>query len=111
MDDDGAIAPVGGAHEAQLAALVDIGKSFLLVTRRDTFAVGYNPNLQEMHRLGLRVVELTVTDPETGRHDLPFPRSDHRSGADAVLVLERTFEDVGDDLHVLVPVGAEALAG
>jgi hypothetical protein len=34
-----------------------------------------------------------------------------RAGADAVAVLERTLEHVGDDLHVGVAVRAEALAG
>src|SRR5271157_5403573 len=64
-----------------------------------------------MHRLGLRVVEFAVPDTGPGRHDLHVTRSDHRTGTNAVLVLERAFENVGDDLHVPVPMRLEAGAG
>ena len=39
------------------------------------------------------------------------PGPDHRSGADAVLVLEGAFENVGNDLHVPVSVRVEPRAG
>jgi len=51
-----------------------------------------------------------VTNAGAGRHDLHVPGTDDRSGADAVLVLQRPFEHVGDDLHVAVSVRAEAFA-
>src|SRR5882672_8428257 len=43
-------------------------------------------------------------------HSLHVARHDDRAIAHAVLVLERALEDPGDDLHVAVAVGAEALA-
>jgi hypothetical protein len=53
------------------------------------------------------VIKLAVPDSGPGRHDLNLSRPDHRTGSDAVLVLERALEDVGNDLHVPVPVGIE----
>src|SRR6266513_6455346 len=63
-----------------------------------------------MHRLRLRVVEFAVANAGAGRHDLHIARPDHRPGADTVLVLERAFEDIGNDLHVAMSMSPEALA-
>src|SRR5262245_14744607 len=64
-----------------------------------------------MHAVGLRVVELAVPDPGASRHSLHVTGADHRTGADAVLVLERAVEHVRDDLHVAMPVRVEPFAG
>ena len=56
------------------------------------------------------MIELAVADTRTREHDLHFARSDDRSGTDAVLVLEGAFQNVGDDLHVTVSVGAKPLS-
>src|SRR6267143_2332392 len=48
--------------------------------------------------------------PRARAHSLQVARHDDRAIAHAVLVLERAFEDPGDDLHVAVAMGAEALA-
>src|SRR6266700_27199 len=48
--------------------------------------------------------------PRARAHSLQVARDDDRAIAHAVLVLERAFEDPGDDLHVAVAMGAEALA-
>src|SRR5262249_50332928 len=69
-----------------------------------------NPDLQEVHELRTRVVELAVGDAGPGAHPLNLPRTDDRARTEAVLVLERPIEHVGDDLHVPVRVSAEALA-
>src|SRR5271155_4715838 len=91
--------------------LVGIGKGLLLVAWRNAVAVRNNPNLQKMHRFGFRVVELAVLDAGSSRHHLYVARQDHRPGPDAILVFQRAFEDVGDDLHVLVSMGTESLPG
>src|ERR1700730_10028224 len=111
MNDDGAIAPVGRPHQTQPATLLGIREGFLLIARRDPLPIGYNPNLQKVHRLGLRVVEFAVANAGACRHDLHVARPDHRPGADAVLVLERAFEHVGNDFHVAMPMSPEPLAG
>src|SRR5262252_4669681 len=87
VDDDRAVASVAGAYEAQPAALFGIGERLLVVTGGDTLAGRYDPNLQKVHRLGLRVIDLAMANASTGRHDLHLARPDDRSGADAVLVL------------------------
>src|ERR1700676_1999480 len=46
-----------------------------------------------------------------GAHALHVAHANDRAVADGVLVLELALEDVGDDLHVAVPVLAEALSG
>src|SRR6266550_6346027 len=63
-----------------------------------------------MHRFCLRVIELAVADTGARGHDLHVAWSDDRSGTDAVLVLEGAFQNVGDDLHVTVSVGAKPLS-
>src|SRR5271166_6488658 len=57
------------------------------------------------------MVELAVPNTGTGRHHLDVAGPDHRPGTEAVLVLESAFNDVGDDLHVPVPMRIEAGAG
>src|SRR6266576_2121695 len=69
-----------------MATFLVVREPLLLVTRRDTLAVRHNPDLQEVHRFCLRVIELTVADTGTRGHDLHVTRSDDRSGTDAVLV-------------------------
>ena len=73
-------------------------------------ALGQDPDLEEVHGLGLRGVELAVAHAGAGAHALDVARPDDRAGAHAVLVLERALEHVGDDLHVAVRVGAEPAA-
>src|SRR2546421_594112 len=48
--------------------------------------------------------------PGAGRDPLELARAQHLAVAEAVLVLERPFQDVGHDLHVAVRVPAEAVA-
>src|SRR5262245_63646544 len=71
--------------------------------------LGKNPDLQEVHELLTRVIELAVGDARAGAHSLNLPRAYDRARTQAVLVCKRTVEHVGDDLHVPVRVSAEAL--
>src|SRR5207247_3918298 len=66
-----------------------------------------DPDLQKMHRLRLRRIELAVQDAGTGAHALYVARPDHRAVAEAVLVLEHSVENIGDDFHVIVAVAGE----
>src|SRR5262249_30580932 len=70
------------------------------IHRLNALALGQNPDLVEVDRLGLRVVELAVANSRSGAHLLHLARADHRPRAHAVLMLQRTFQHVGDDLHV-----------
>src|SRR5215469_13482390 len=83
----------------------------LLISGFQPFLRGDNPNLQEVHRLGLRRVVLAMADSCSGAHTLHFPNFDHRAGPRAVLVRERPFKHVSDDLHVLMRVRGKAGTG
>jgi hypothetical protein len=73
--------------------------------------LGEYPDLQEMQLFVLRVVELAVQDARSGGHALYVTRWYDGTVSHAVLVLDRTVDDVRDDLHVLVRMRAEALPG
>src|SRR5262249_51269551 len=77
------------------------------VGRREPALVGHDPDLQEVHGLGLRMVVLAVHHPGARAHELDLAGTDDAAAARAVLVLERALEDVGEDLHVAMAVRAE----
>lgn len=63
-----------------------------------------------MHRLRGRRVELAVPHARARGHVLQLAGPDNGAGAQAVLVLQLARQDVGQNLHVLVAVHAEAAA-
>src|SRR3954471_2288511 len=111
VDRHRAVGTVRGRNQAQPAALVRGREMLLLVGRRDAALRGLDPDLQEMRDALLVLVELAVGHAAAGAHALHVAGNDHRARAHRVLVRERAVEHVADDLHVAVPVGAEALAG
>jgi len=96
-------------QQPEPAALFRGSKRDLLVRRLDILHRRFDPDLQEMHRLGLRRVELAVYDSGAGRHRLDRVRPDDMPLAHAVLMREAAFEDVTDNLHVAMGVGAKTL--
>src|SRR5262245_13823186 len=62
-----------------------------------------------MHWLRCGRVELTVANAGAGAHTLQVSRSDARTVAKAVLVLEASFQDDRDDFHVAMTMHAKAL--
>src|SRR6266481_7393705 len=99
MNRHGFIAPVA---DLDLSLLVSWGYP----ARR-----GHDPDLQEMHGLRLRMVELAVRDSRARAHPLHFADSDDRAGPETILMLERAFENVGDNLHIAMPMRRESRAG
>ena len=61
-----------------------------------------------MDGLLIRGIEFAMPDPGSRRHPLHIARPDHRTGAKAVLVLQSTVQDIGEDLHIAVRMGWEA---
>src|SRR5262249_34663643 len=82
----------------------------LLITGRQTFPLRLKPDLQEVRRLRVGRVELTVAHPCAGTHPLHVTGAHDRAHAGTVFVRQLAFDHVGDDLHVLVPMGAKAHA-
>ena len=108
VDRERSVARVARRDQPQLAAPLVGGEGLLLVARREALALGLDPDLQEVHGLRAVGIELAVLDAGARRHALHVARADHGARAQAVLVLERAVEHVGDDLHVAVAVRAEA---
>ena len=64
----------------------------------------------QVHRFRLGRIELAVRHAGPRAHILQITRLDHRPVAHTVLVLQRTLEHIGDDLHVVVRVLRKASA-
>src|SRR5690606_12347102 len=105
-----AVLAIGRHDETQAVEALARGEVLLLVARRRAGPRRQHPHLQEVRTLGLRAVELAVRDAGAGRHQLHLAGVQARAVAHAVLVLEHALEHVGDVLHVLVAVRAEAAA-
>jgi hypothetical protein len=110
-DRDRAVLPVRRGEGHEIALREGGGEALLPVARRRATDARQDPDLEQVHPLARRRVELAVRDAGAGRHVLNLARADHRAVAHAVLVLERALEDPRQDLHVAVRVRAEALAG
>jgi hypothetical protein len=109
VDGHAAVPPVARADEIQpRLALGDRGQRLLLVARGDAALLRHDPDLEEVDGLGLARIIFAMLDARAGRHALELAGADHRTGADAVLMFERAFQHVGDDLHVGMRVAGEA---
>ena len=51
-----------------------------------------------------------MADASARAHALPVARADHRSGAEAILVLQRSLENIGDDFHVAMGMRGKTVA-
>lgn len=110
IDLERAVPAVMRDHADEFAGLKLLREGFLFVTGRQGFFLGQNPDLQEMDRLGFRVVELAVLDAGAGGHALDFAGFHDRAVAHAVAMFERARQDDRDDFHVAMRVHAETAA-
>src|SRR5689334_21758635 len=83
----------------------------LFITGFDATHVGLDPDLQKVRGLVRQRIELAVHHTATGAHALYVTGPDGRSSTRRILVRKRAIEHIADDLHVLMAVRAEALAG
>ncbi|EAU65345.1 conserved hypothetical protein [Stigmatella aurantiaca DW4/3-1] len=105
-----AVLPLRGHHQPEPPLALLLREGLLLVARRQPRALGENPDLQQVQFLSRRVL-LAVPHARARRHPLHLPRAQDAHRAHAVPVLDGAREHIGDDLHVLVGVGAKASAG
>src|SRR5262245_8725949 len=110
MHRDGTIASISRSNESPGASMLMERESILFIARHQTHLIWHDPDLQEVHRLGLRRVVLAVADAGPGAHSLHVTRSDHRARSRAVFMRHGTFQDVGDDFHIAVRVCRESAA-
>src|SRR5215813_477025 len=102
MNLDGTFTTVSSRNQNPFRAVLFEIQRALFITRLQPGLVGNNPDLQKVHRLGLRRVVLAVADSSSGTHPLNITYTNYRASACAVFVRQGAFEHVGDDL--LVPV-------
>ena len=57
------------------------------------------------------MIEFAVPNARPGRHPLHVAGPDDRASTDTVLMFQCAFDDVRDDLHVAVAVGAKPRTG
>src|ERR1051325_3282593 len=100
MHRHGSVATILSRNQAQLPTSVILGKRLLLVTRLKVDRVRQDPDLQQVHALGIRRILLAVSHTSARTHPLHVAGTNDRTIAHAVFVFERTFEDVRNDLHV-----------
>src|SRR6185312_1784388 len=95
----------------ELVGLFGYAETALVVAWLHVALVGLDPDLQRMRLFRLRGVVLGVEDAGAGRHVLQFTGSDRARAAGGVFVREGPGDHVGEDLHVVVGMHAEAAAG
>ena len=83
----------------------------MFVARLNADHVGFDPDLQKVGLLALSVVELAVAHAAARAHALDIAGRNAFDIAHAVLVGQIARQDIADDLHVAVAVGAETGAG
>ncbi|MNP34237.1 hypothetical protein D3C76_1275130 [compost metagenome] len=95
----------------QATAFLLGAEMLLLIAWLGTANVRHYPDLQKVHGPRIRVVVLAMRHAAAGAHQLHIAGTDHRAGAQGVLVFQRAFEHIGENFHVAVRVLAEAFAG
>ena len=108
LDVDDVVALLVRSHEQQLAELRLAREVQLLIARRHAIAIGNDPDLQEMHRLRLRVVELAMANTRARTHLLHIARTNHRARTETISMRDLAIEHIRDDLHVAMSVRTEA---
>src|SRR6266542_2022598 len=109
MDRQRAVAAIGRRHQTKAITLLGFCKRLWLVTRREPFGAREKPNLIKMNRLCRRWIEFTMANTRPGAHALQFAGAQDRAVAESVAMFECASKDERDDLHVAMPVHADAL--
>ena len=85
------------------------GKLLLFILGWEALFFGQDPYLEEMNRRVLRRIRFTVSHARAGAHSLRVASPDNRSVANAVAMRQGSFQDVGHDLHIAMPVGRKSI--
>ena len=108
MKVDGAGVTTSGCDRDQSTFAQRVVHIELLVAGLDAGRVGHHPHLDEVHGVLGAVVHFGVHDPGPGAHALSEPGVEHAVVAGGVTMGEFAIQHPGDDLHVSMPVRAEA---
>ena len=94
VDRHRAVATIAGPHQPQLSTFLIFRERLLLVPRRQPLLLGEYPDLKKVDRVRFGGIEFAVTHARAGGHPLDVTGPDNRTVAHAVLVLQRTRQDV-----------------
>src|SRR5437588_6340128 len=108
MDFECSVRVILRCQQLQLALPSLARKLALFVAGFNTLFFRQQPYLQKADWLASRCVVFTMRYASAGAHALHLTRTDNRTCAHAVLVLQRALQHVGDDLHVVVRVSPKA---
>src|SRR5437667_11057152 len=111
MDGDRFIFAIRAGGQSQLAPLLFCRKLLLLISRLDAAPLGENPNLEQMGRIRLGGIRLTVANPGARAHTLSITGTNYRTISHAVLMFESAFQQISDDLHVAMRMRGKTMAG
>ena len=90
---------------------VFVVKGDLVVAGSHTLLVGEQPDLEELDFLIAILIVFAVRDAGTGAHHLDVSMLDDGYIAHAVFVLQVTVQWNGNDLHIIMWMGAKASCG
>ena len=111
MNGHGAFTAIVRGDQSQLPLFGRDIKVFFFVAGFDAFGRGLYPYLQEMNLLVGRIVEFTMHDTRSRTHALHITIPQDGPVTHVVFVRELALEDIGNDFHVPVAMGAKAFAG
>src|SRR2546422_5966041 len=111
MDGDRVVFSIRAGDQSQLAPLLFCRKLLLLISRLDAAPLGENPNLEQMGRIRLGGIRLTVANPGARAHTLSITGTNYRTISHAVLMFESAFQQISDDLHVAMRMRGKTMAG
>src|SRR5438094_10119551 len=97
MDGDRVVFSIRAGDQSQLAPLLFCRKLLLPIARLDAAVLGQNPNLEQMTRITLGGIRLTVATAGARIHTLSITGTNYRALSDAVLELLCAFTQSGDD--------------
>src|SRR5438876_8082259 len=103
--------PSGLAINRSFAPLLFCRKLLLLISRLDAAPLGENPNLEQMGRIRLGGIRLTVANPGARAHTLSITGTNYRTISHAVLMFESAFQQISDDLHVAMRMRGKTMSG
>src|SRR3989442_15757647 len=101
----------GPGDQPKLSPLLFCRKLLLLIARLDAAVLGQNPNLEQMGRIRLGGIRLTVANPGARAHTLSITGTNYRAVSHAVLMFERAFKQIGDDLHIAMRMRGKTMSG
>src|SRR6266478_4924943 len=79
MDGDRVVFSIRAGDQSQLAPLLFCRKLLLLIARLDAAVLGQNPNLEQMGRIRLGGIRLTVANPGARAHTLSITGTNYRA--------------------------------